>query len=284
VALPGVPGPGYLTSVSAISATDAWAAGTDQSGAVVLHWNGTRWSSTGFPDRSLATVSSVAVAPDGSAWLAGSVASDDGQALVEKWNGSDWQVVKTGLGAGSLSSVYVSASGDVWVGGANNSDQSVVGHEHGGKWTALPAPKITAVNDVLAVSSADAWAAGYAFSTPGGAFHPVVCHWNGSTWTLTDTPKNMLGQALTISPVASGQPQWVGVEDLGSPSVTHYAYHSGAAWSSVAGATTLSGMLGANTATAHIPGTSATWAVGNSYAMDSSQNIVPGQAIIEYNP
>lgn len=283
VALSGVSGPGYLTSVSAASASDAWAAGSDKSGAVVLHWNGTRWSTISFPDRSLATVSSVAVAPNGTAWLAGSVASDDGQILVEKWNGSAWHVVKTGLGAGSLNSVRVSASGDVWVGGANNNDQAVVGHEHGGTWTALPAPGITAVNDVLAVSSADVWAAGYTFSTPGGAFNPVVCRWNGSTWTLVSAPANMLGQALTISPGASGQPRWVGVEDLGSPPATQYAYYNGTTWSSVTGATALSGILGANTATAHIPGTNATWAVGNSYAMDSSQNIVPGQAIIEYN-
>jgi hypothetical protein len=283
VALSGVPGPGFLTSVSAASASDAWAAGSDKSGAVVLRWNGIRWSNVSFPDKSLATVSSVAVAPNGTAWLAGSVASDDGQTLVEEWDGSAWHVVKTGLGAGSLDSVRVSASGDVWVGGGN-SNQSVVGHEHRGTWTALPAPGMITASDILAAASSDVWAVGYTFSTPGGATNPAVCHWNGSTWKLVNAPAKMVGQALTVSPGATGQPQWLGVEDLGSPSATQYAYYNGTAWSSVTGATALPGILGANTATAHIPGTNSTWAVGNSYTMDSALNILPGQAFIEYNP
>jgi hypothetical protein len=47
-----VPSPvqdGSLYAVTAISAASAWAVGSGDSGALILHWNGTRWTGVTFP-------------------------------------------------------------------------------------------------------------------------------------------------------------------------------------------------------------------------------------------
>ena len=38
--------PGGLADVSAASSTDAWAVGSGRPGRLILHWNGTAWSTT----------------------------------------------------------------------------------------------------------------------------------------------------------------------------------------------------------------------------------------------
>lgn len=278
VALSGVPAPGYLSSVAAGSATDAWAVGSDKSGAVALHWNGTTWRNVSFPGHSTATVNGVAVARGGKAWMVGSIGNN---ALVERWNGTAWHVVKTGLGAGELIGVRVAASGDVWVGGSNGNGQALVAREQRGTWTALRSPGTTAVTQVLEVSPNDVWTAGYTFNAVAGVLASVVAHWNGSAWSLVNAPGSVLAEGLSISPDGSGQPQWVGTESLSTTDTT-YAHYNGIAWSTVSGATPLSGAFGVNAVTTHIPGTDATWAVGGLFNDNSS--IMPGNALIEYNP
>ena len=285
VALSGVPGLGYLTSVAAASASDAWAVGTDKSGAVVLHWNGSRWSKVAFPDSSTATVSSVAAGPGGTAWLGGSTPSTgtSSNILVEQWNGNSWHVVKTGLGQGWLNSVRVAASGDVYFAGSD-SNGGMAGYSHDGSWTVLPSADIETfqINDVLGVSHTNVWAVGLNFNNEVGIYAPVVNHWNGTAWATVNAPANVLSQDLSISADNSGQPQWIGAEAGLDPSTTLYAYYNGSSWSNVNGATDVSGLFDANTVTAHIPGTNATWAVGGS--VSNNTTIAPVSPIIEYNP
>jgi hypothetical protein len=284
VALSGVPMPGVLTSVAAASASDAWAVGTDQSGAVVLHWNGSTWCKVSFPDQATAIVSSVAVATDGTAWLAAGIPNSSGiyQSLVEEWNGKAWHVVNTGLNGGALSVVRVSASGDVFVAGPGTTSNNLVAYEHNGTWTSLPGPPIDAVQDMLGVSGSDVWVAGLELGQT--SEEAEVCNWNGSTWTAVNAPANVGGLALSISPDDSGQPQWVGAEAGVNPTTTLYAYYNGTSWSNVSGATQLSGVFNAYTVTAHVPGTNATWAVGGTASLNSVGNPVPVSPIIEYNP
>ncbi len=283
-ALSGIPGPGYLTSVAAASASDAWAVGTDKSGAVVLHWNGRNWCKVSFPGQATAIVSSVAVEPDGTAWLAAGLPNSSGiyQSLVEEWNGKAWHVVNTGLDGGALSVVRVSASGDVFVAGSGITSNNIVAYEHDGTWVSLPGPPLDAVQDMLGDSGSDVWVVGLELSQT--SEEAEVCNWNGSTWTAVNAPANVGGLALSISPDDSGQPQWVGAEAGVNPATTLYAYYNGSSWSNVSGATQLSGVFNAYTVTAHVPGTNATWAVGGSAGLDSVGNPVPVSPIIEYNP
>jgi hypothetical protein len=137
------------------------------------------------------------------------------------------------------------------------------------------------VNDVLGVSTADVWTVGIIFSPK--QYEPAISHWDGSTWITVNVPANVITQDLSISPDISGQPQWAGAEAGINPSRTLYAYYDGTAWSSVPGATALSGVNDAGTVTAHIPGTDATWGVGESVLL-TSQGLMPVGAIIEFNP
>jgi hypothetical protein len=283
VPLSGVPGPGYLAWVSAASASDAWASGIDAAGTVLLHWNGKKWSNVSFPYQATATVPSLAVERDGTAWLAGGYPNASGiyQPLVEEWNGTAWHVVNTGLSGGSLGVVRVSASGDVFVAGVGTDGSNQVAYEQDGTWTSLPAPPITSVVDMLGVSASDVWVAGLSLSLTVGPAE--VCNWDGSTWTTVTAPANA-GQALSISPDKAGQPQWLGAETGVDPSAPEYAHYNGTSWSNVSGATDLTGVYGAATVTAHIPGTNATWAVGGSVNLNSEGEPVPVSAYIEYNP
>ena len=286
VALSGVSGPGGLTSVAAASPRDAWAVGTDSAGAIVLHWNGRKWYTVSFPDQATATLSSVAVGPHGTAWMVGGYPDSSGrpQLLVEEWNGKAWHVVNTGLSGGALVAVRVSASGDVFVAGTSSptSTNNLVADEHDGIWTSLPAAPLDSVANVLGVSGSDVWVAGLFLSTTPGSTPAKICNWNGSTWSTVSIPS--AGQALSISPDDSGQPQWVGVTTNIDPASTLYSHYDGTSWSNVPGATALTGVFEGYTVTAHIPGTNATWAVGGSASLNSAGNPVPASPIIEYNP
>jgi hypothetical protein len=285
VALRGVPGPGSLNSVSVQSRSDAWALGKDKSGTVLLHWNGLRWRTVGFPGRATATMSSVAAAPHGIAWLVGSRKNAAGASkiLVERWNGVAWHIVATGLGQGKLTKVRVSANGDVWAAGADANFLPLIAHEHRGAWTSFPgpSPNVTTVNDLLARSADDIWAGGF-LSGP-RAFTPTISHWNGMAWTTVTVPTGTISSVHSISPDRAGQPQWAGVDAGLNPPTTLYDFFDGTTWSSAPGATAFQGVFFAGTVTAHIPGTNATWAVGQS-EVDHGQGIEPFGAIIEFNP
>jgi hypothetical protein len=230
-----------------------------------------------------ASVNSVAVAPDGVAWMVGSrQVSGVGQILVERWNGTAWKVVSTGLGQGELTKAEVSASGDVWAVGDDSADDPIVVHEQAGAWTSQTVP-VSQVNDVLAVSDDDVWTVGLDSNSVAGTYQAEICQWNGSAWNCVNVPANVITQDWSISPDDSGQPQWAGAEAGLDPATTLYAYYDGTAWSSVTGATTLTGVSDASEVTGHIPGTNATWAVGKSNDL-GAQGLVPVGAFIEYNP
>jgi hypothetical protein len=271
-ALPaGVAAPGSLTSVAASSPADAWALGTDAAGTVLLHWDGRAWTQARFPGEGKVGMNDVTAAPGRGAWLVGSV-QPSGQAIrivVEHWDGQAWHVVPTGLGPGSgtLSSASVARNGDVWAVGENDGfNQVIVVHEHDGTWTSMPGPDVSSAFSVLGVSGDDVWTTGNDFSFFTGLDDPVISQWNGTTWTSQILPSGIDGNDTTISADAAGQPQWAGVSAGFSPASTLYLSFAGGQPATFAGATPVSAPAGsftfASTFTARIPGTNATWAVG----------------------
>jgi hypothetical protein len=266
VALPKLTAPASLTGVSAASASDAWAIGTDDTvegpggftgKAVVLHWNGTAWASVAFPDSASAAVNAIAVAPNGTAWLVGSTdaTSDTSSVLVEEWNGKAWTVIQTGLGntGAWANNVRVAADGDVWVvgaeqGGPLDSNVAVIGYEHDGTWKSLTAPasspsgtSMTDADDVLAVSPADLWVSGDALTINDEFVRtwsgPVVYHYNGTAWQLNadptlDSTTQEDSSYTSLVAGSSGQPQWLGGSvnednaDSPAPGATTYEYYS----------------------------------------------------------
>jgi hypothetical protein len=90
-----------LYAVTAISPTDVWAVGSKKNYAIPLayHWNGSTWTEVPTPAvgvggnnpfRGVSGVSATEV------WAVGYTTTSNGpQALIERWNGTAWQVEPT---------------------------------------------------------------------------------------------------------------------------------------------------------------------------------------------
>lgn len=82
-----------LEAVSAISSTDVWAVGYDdtesgQAQRLIEHWNGNNWSIVPNPGQMGGLFGVTAVAAN-DVWAVGSAALGDG---IEHWNGTQWSV------------------------------------------------------------------------------------------------------------------------------------------------------------------------------------------------
>src|SRR5579875_576925 len=86
-----------LSSVTAISASDAWAVGSSgtMSKTLTEHWNGAKWSVVKSPNPGSGGVfEGVSAVSTSDVWAAGYYTSNGSiQTLTENWNGTNWQVV-----------------------------------------------------------------------------------------------------------------------------------------------------------------------------------------------
>jgi hypothetical protein len=200
---PSLPGGGRLSSVSAVSASDAWAVGSTgpQTGAQTLaeHWNGHAWSRMGSPNLAGASSSafnSVIVISANNAWAVGSATLPGGgsSTLTAFWNGRHWRLVASpnpGLNP-KLQGVTASWTHNIWAVGTTwvvGCDQhcwtfdSLIMHWNGVRWKVMPSPTVPGVHAytlycVAAAARDDIWAAGSAQETS-----TLIIHWNGLTWS-----------------------------------------------------------------------------------------------------
>jgi hypothetical protein len=131
-----------LSSVTALSPSDAWAVGSYIGGgtqkAQVLHWDGASWQESPIPspgsDSALSGVSAVS-ADD--VWAVGSSASGN---LVLHWNGTKWATVASpNLQNAFLTSVSGVSGSDAWAAGCvcveRSPARTVLLHWDGTRWT-----------------------------------------------------------------------------------------------------------------------------------------------------
>jgi hypothetical protein len=128
-----------LVSVSAVNATDVWAAGdyfqNTVGGSLVLtlalHFDGKRWSVVPSPspteDNDFLAIAAVSARD---AWAVGG--SGGGQpALVEHWNGTQWQVAAEPYRHGNANFLYAISAGagpGVWAAGSFAGSQTLALH------------------------------------------------------------------------------------------------------------------------------------------------------------
>lgn len=234
VPAPGTPG-GFLTSVTAIAADDAWAVGSVDRGsgstALVVHWDGTRWLPVDVgkvaPRTELLAVDHVS--SDG-VWALGSTGpwvGDYGYGpVVLRWNGHRWRAVPTGVGRGEYKdwasgSLDVGPGGIVWVAvgeqaGAGGSAPVLMRWSGAGRATRavlVQAPLYTGVYDLAAVSETELWAVG--FDPPIG--HIVV---PSRTWRPSRLPSATLAETA-VNGVSATSP--VDVWAVARGLILHYA-------------------------------------------------------------
>ena len=172
----------FLTIVGAASADNAWAAGytfanTNSRGLVFMHWNGSTWTTAPGPELADAVFADVAVAPDGTAWMAGWIApgastgnanGSEDTTLILRWNGSSWTRVPSpspGPG-GRLSGVTIISGSNAWATGTAGG-KTLILRWNGQRWSG-PAGRVSPATAPTssAVPSAPSSAPSAALSSP----------------------------------------------------------------------------------------------------------------------
>jgi hypothetical protein len=286
---------GALASVTAPSATDAWAVGSrsdnkrDQH-ALIEHWNGSAWTVTPVPRMRSSILQSVRAASRTSVWAVGTVwnARQQDRTLILHWNGRAWARQASPDPGGSFDALYgvraVSATSAWAVGAFSNGSgpRSLVLHWNGTAWkrVASPSPAIDSqLAGVAATSAASAWAVGLVSSSsdaprqPGPATHvglktdprTFITHWNGHTWSQTASPSpgdfDFLQAVGTVSATSAWAVGTTGTAGTDQALILHW---NGQAWKQVtspdpAGSDASNGLTGVFASSA-----GNAWAVGDS--------------------
>jgi hypothetical protein len=129
-----------LTSVAAVSATDAWAVGQVSSGAptdtLIEHWNGTAWSVVTSPTPGrYPVVRSVAARSATDIWAVGDIATTDStpqyRTFTLHWNGASWSRVASPP-TNAYSELYgvAAGSGHVWAVGNDDTGAPFILERH----------------------------------------------------------------------------------------------------------------------------------------------------------
>jgi hypothetical protein len=227
----GEPPAAALNGVSADSETDAWAVGESHSpnpheGAIetlIEHFNGKEWSvvpgATGpFPDaRENRLVSVDALSPSN---VFADGFSGDGDPLAEHFNGKEWSVADLPVlrASGRLRSISASSSTDVWAVGFANGEPLAF-HFNGVEWSVVATPTLPGtkpagnLDGVLDLSPTNVWAVG--FSESEGVPHkPLIEHFNGSSWSIVQSPSIATASALAgVAGLGEGPELAIGVQE-----------------------------------------------------------------------
>jgi hypothetical protein len=190
-----------LTSVTVVSADDAWAVGyySDARSArrvLALHWNGGSWLPAPTPSLGRSHGSmlfGVTALSASDVWAVGYLIQRIPKTLVLRWNGSSWVRAATPgpTGGGDiLSGVAATSPVNVWAVGQSKisagRSAGLILHWNGSTWTPMPGPTpdpgdSALLIGVVASSASDAWAVG-AYRTPNGYAQGLFLHWNGHSW------------------------------------------------------------------------------------------------------
>jgi hypothetical protein len=216
---------GFLTGVSADSATDAWAVGgysdptTGSIETLALHWNGTKWSKVASPNpggtsSGASLLNGVSADSATDAWAVGYYVNPTTRALETlalHWNGTKWSTVSSPNPGGTsmnvdnsiLNGVSADSATDAWAVGYYNNPttgafETLALHWNGTKWSKVASPNpggMTSTSDnseltsVSANSATDAWAVGdYVVNPTTGASDTLALHWNGTKWIKVASP------------------------------------------------------------------------------------------------
>jgi hypothetical protein len=215
-------GASSVTSISASSASNVWAAGeispASNESLDMLHFNGKAWSLVAFPEENDADAISVSTSSPANAF------ATDGTEIFH-WNGVVWTTVETVPTGFQLSAVATDAPNLAYAVGFNTTTYNpVIFKFNGATWTRAAFLKVPGVIQLVHVSmvGTSVWALGnhrsssYILHSVGGAFS-----------VQTVTPSNDYLQSLDLGSVASGAA--VGNVDE-SPSLTFLEGYNGHAW------------------------------------------------------
>ena len=124
--------------------------------------------------------------------------SSPAQALIEHWDGSQWNVIAAPQPDGwssDLAGVAAISPSDVWAVGSFTSVTStfaLIEHWDGTQWNIVPGPNPGAysniLNGVTAISSNDVWAVGNFTVSSSSNGQTLTEHWDGTQWSVIASP------------------------------------------------------------------------------------------------
>ena len=235
-----------LTDVSATGPDDIWATGVPLGlDPLVMHWNGTRWSTTVLGGGQTGLDAIDALSPT-NVWAAGFDFTARGAALIEHWDGTSWTHVPTptepddtfelldigfvspddGYAFGAIGSGFRTAGAHAFSRGGRAGgpawDAYVTLHWNGTSWTQIETDG-NEFESLSASSPTDAWMVGRA--TDGTT---ITQHWDGSTWTVVPSPS--LGTDNDLSAVKDISPDDVWAAGNGYEKGTYALHWNGTKW------------------------------------------------------
>ncbi len=250
----------WLTQVVVLSATEGWAVGgftdfNNHTFGLILHYTNGLWKRQTFPNVYL---SGLAMLSPREGWAVGTTSLTPGPSqkgvLLHYADGS-WASIPA-FGS-ALTQVVMTSPGNGWVvgqtfppGSTEASGPSLWRYDGKG-WTAVTIPGIDTVTKLSLRSASDGWAVGFSTHPAGAAVSPspassiggdtVFAHYDGQTWTATQTMQNTAVVALSLDApndgwavgTAANPPAGGGV----ATSQNLYLHNTGSEWTPVAGPT-----------------------------------------------
>jgi hypothetical protein len=195
-----------LTHVAADSPTDVWVVGQYAlkpfaAVTVVAHFDGTAWHNVPFPDGTPAAtreITGISVA-DGHVFLVGNLQLE--QPILDEWNGVAWQRQRL---PPQCPSIFKGSGAHI---------------------------AFCNFFAVKAFSPTDAWASGN--GALAGVMHPLLFHWNGSSWNVVQ-PGVDTGLQVQLTAIVGTSPDdmWA-VGNRVDKAATLVLHFNGATWSQV---------------------------------------------------
>jgi hypothetical protein len=271
---------GFLLSVAAVSATDAWAVGGTPGGkcpdcyaTLIMHWNGKSWQRYASAPVISGHLISVTASKNG-VWAVGeATAGDIGGALVLRLIGTRWYVVPNPYAA-IVAGVAVTGPDSVWA-DAFEDGAGLLTHWDGKTWKTVPFPVHGSLIEPGAMASGPHGAVmmigvKYATGNSNSAGYSAVL--TGKTWKALPAPAG--GASLYAVTFIPGKGAWAVGATSSNPVVLRW---NGSAWIPVQ---ELVGLP--DVSLDSISGVSATdaWAVGNTQAPAAA---VPTTFILHWN-
>jgi hypothetical protein len=263
-------GDSVLTGIAVASADDAWAVGSwrNDPGPVELlaiRWDGTAWEQVALPDTSSVgtnpTIYDVATTDGNDVWVVGRIFDlpQIDLPLMMRWDGTSWSDVEsitllpceiTPCWPRNGFAIDVASFGDeLWAvgsavgfgAGSVHGPATVIGltlHYDGSSWEEILAPQIAGSRHELAAVAGtgpdDVWAVGK-YKNVAGAFHGLIYHWDGTSWSHVPNPGDDIGQTFLSDVVAIAPDDvWVVGEQPGAALFMHW---DGASWTIAASPT-----------------------------------------------
>ncbi len=209
--IPALPGTeSQLSGVTALSATRAWAVGSEHPGGkrtqdLAIAFDGSFWAVQTLPplahDATAGSLTGVSASSGRDVWAVGSYQMGKvRQTQILHGDGQFWKTVASpdpgGPGHSNvLTSVAVVSRDDAWAagyyrGGKFAGPRALILHWDGKTWTQVASPTPTPAHQgmlfgITATSASNAWAVGY---TTKPVDSTLVLHWNGSAWSQQRSP------------------------------------------------------------------------------------------------